>query len=375
MHYGLGHTERFRRGMVSRRRIVFVLPLHARIPCGGVKVVFEYANRFVDNGWRVTIVMAAAVGWRKMGLVAKLRAIPYYFYCWLVRSNRYPKWFALDSRVICKTVPLPHYSFLPKSDSYVLCGPDSAQYFYSFPVGACVCYFIQHHDNWNMDDDSIFETYRLPMVKFVIAGWLKRLVASHGGDNIVDIPNGFDFSVFKVLTPIRERHEPVVSLMYHPLPLKGYEDAIKAVYEARNQIPNIKVLVFGAYEPPRNFPKWATYYKSPSGLPLAEIYNQSSVFISASHSEGWGLTVGEAMACGAAICCTSCEGHLEMVEPDVSGLTTEVGDINGLSANLIKLLSDDSLRIKIAESGVKRISHFTWEESFDQMRRALLKSL
>lgn len=354
--------------MVACRHIEFVLPLHARIPCGGVKVVFEYANRFAADGWKVTVAMSAAVGWKRMSLTAKLRALPYYIYCLLIRSNRYPKWFSLDSRVKCVTVFLPHYKLLPKADVYIVCSPGCAQYLSSYPSDNVKAYFIQHHDNWTMPDQEIYDTYRLNCKKLVIASWLEDLVRRNGGNDIHRIPNGFDFSVFRVKRTIQERTLPVVAVMYHTAAFKGYADAMAVLKIAKREIPEMKVVMFGAYDQPASLPDWVEYHHSPSGEQLADIYNHASVYLSASHSEGWGLTIGEAMACGAAVCCTACNGHLEMIAPGVSAITAAVGDIEGLAEGLMRLLRDNELRISVAEAGVRGIAKFTWQSSYEKLK-------
>lgn len=46
------------------RHICFLMPSVGFAPSGGFKVVFEYANRFYDDGYKVSIAFAASNLWR-----------------------------------------------------------------------------------------------------------------------------------------------------------------------------------------------------------------------------------------------------------------------------------------------------------------------
>ena len=102
-----------------------------------------------------------------------------------------------------------------------------------------------------------------------------------------------------------------------------------------------------------------------------KLYNQSAIFIGTSYSEGWGLTLGEGMLCGCAIACTNNPGYTILAENNVTALLSEVGDAEGLANNIIKLVEDDLLRLKIAEAGWNRARSYTWERSFEKFVAAI----
>lgn len=55
----------------------------------------------------------------------------------------------------------------------------------------------------------------------------------------------------------------------------------------------------------------------------------------------------------------------------MTALLSEVGDAEGLANNIIKLVEDDLLRLKIAEAGWNRARSYTWERSFEKFVAAI----
>lgn len=347
----------------ASKTITFILPLHAKRACGGVKVVFEYANMLVADGWKVVVAMSAAVLWRRMSFIGKIRALPYYLYCILEKSNRYPTWFKLDKRIKCISIPLPLQFFIPKSNVYIACGAEIAEYAKTYTGTAKKYYLIQGLD-LDKADPWEFSTYQYPLQKLVVSRWLANVVKKHSANDPITIRNGFDTKLFRIKIPIEARSPKSLSVMYHPSPDKGFDTAMKAIAIARQTIPDLKVKVFGAYSPPANLPLWVEYFKSPHGEALVDIYNSSAIYVAASRSEGWGLTVGEAMLCGCAVCCTDCLGFLEMAENGHNALISPIDNTNHLAQNIIQAITNTTLREQLSQQAIVDMSNFTWEDSY-----------
>lgn len=76
-------------------RITLVLPGYSKAPIGGFKMVFEYANRFVTRGHKVSIVFDCSGGAKHhQEIPVFFRRLCYKFLVWY-----YPKWFALNPKV------------------------------------------------------------------------------------------------------------------------------------------------------------------------------------------------------------------------------------------------------------------------------------
>jgi glycosyltransferase involved in cell wall biosynthesis len=89
---------------------------------------------------------------------------------------------------------------------------------------------------------------------------------------------------------------------------------------------------------------------------LAELYCALDVFVSASHTESFGLALAEAMASGTAVVATETEGAREIIKPGASGLLVSIGDVDKLAEVISRLLKDRDERTCLATAGQQAAS-------------------
>ncbi|HSD83900.1 MAG TPA: glycosyltransferase family 1 protein [Anaerolineae bacterium] len=98
---------------------------------------------------------------------------------------------------------------------------------------------------------------------------------------------------------------------------------------------------------------------SPVDADLAALYNAASVFVLPSHYEGFGLTVLEAMTCGAP-CIISDRGSL----PEIAGgaaVEIDPDDVGELAEAMQGVLQDVQLQQQLQRKGLARAAEFSWE--------------
>jgi len=81
---------------------------------------------------------------------------------------------------------------------------------------------------------------------------------------------------------------------------------------------------------------------------LAELYCALDVFVSASHTESFGLAIAEAMASGTAVVATETEGASELIRTGETGLLVPIGNVDALAESILQLLADKAQRVRLA---------------------------
>lgn len=94
---------------------------------------------------------------------------------------------------------------------------------------------------------------------------------------------------------------------------------------------------------------------------LRALYRIASIVVSASDYEGFGLTLGEGMASGAAVVAVAATSIPEVVGD--AGLLVARADPALLAEALGRLVDDAGLRAELGRRGAARAARFTWEAS------------
>jgi glycosyltransferase involved in cell wall biosynthesis len=99
------------------------------------------------------------------------------------------------------------------------------------------------------------------------------------------------------------------------------------------------------------------------------------VFVSASETESFGLSIAEAMAAGTPVVATRTEGAQEVVEDEVTGLLVPIGDVEKMAESIVRLLKDQEQRkamgVRAAASARER---FSLSRMVDEIERIYLEA-
>lgn len=353
------------------KRITFVLPGASPMPAGGPRIVYEYANRLAERGHRISVVHAPVIrvdpDWRMWA-----KALIRYPQRLLDKSYRPDAWMAVHPSIRLSWVPTLHARYIPDGDVVIATAWNTAEWVARYGERKGTKYYlIQAYEDWDAPGSRVEATWRLPLKKIVIAKWLVA-IAQDLGESAVLVPNAIDPSHFFCEVPPQSRNPRSVAMLYHDRPAKGGEDGLNALYAVMQAVPDLSVDLFGVSPRPAALPKWVTYHRNPPQPALRALYNRAAIYLASSRTEGWGLTGLEAMACGAALALTDINGFREFARHDVNALLSPPKDPAGLARNLIRLMEDDDLRLRLAKAGLHRVREFEWRASVDRFEAAVL---
>lgn len=351
-------------------KINFIVPFTSLT--GGIKIIFEYCNRLSARGHDVLIyVPMKAYKFNNKGLVGKLVTLKSSVGNTLKRGTKVD-WFDLDAKV--KLVPIIKNAFIRDADICVATAWPTAYDVYNLDdsKGKKV-YLIQHYEIWSGEKDLVDGSYKLPMNQIVIAKWLQETMKDKFNQNSTLIYNGINFDEFKYKDEFKDNKDIIISMLYHSLEWKGFKDGLSAFEIVKKKYPGIKLKLFGT-ESGEDIPEYAEFYEMPTKSELNNIYNESDIFIFPSKSEGWGLTVVEAMACKCAVVGTNTGALSEIGIHEKNAMISNPNDVNALAENIIKLIDNEEIRKNISEEGYITALNLDWSISVDKIEN-LFKEL
>ncbi|MEA1968488.1 MAG: glycosyltransferase family 4 protein [Thermodesulfobacteriota bacterium] len=188
--------------------------------------------------------------------------------------------------------------------------------------------------------------------------------------NFTTIPNGIDTDLFHPLDNIKREKNRLIVTNSADTPLKGLYyllHAVKKISEKRS----IKLIVIGAPKKNGDIEKLikslyldniVQFTGRIDHLRFIKEYARASLAVIPSVYEGFGLPVGEAMACRIPVICTT-GGALPEVAGDAAKMVPPA-DSNALEKAIKELLDDPDECERLADAGYKRVlKHFTWERT------------
>jgi len=184
------------------------------------------------------------------------------------------------------------------------------------------------------------------------------------------IPIGIDTDNFYPLDTIKKQPGRIIVTNSADTPLKGLYHLLFAIKAILNIRP-VKLIVIGS---PKKGGGIETLIKKLkigqhiqftgriSHEQFVNEYAKASIAVVPSLYEGFGLPVGEAMACRIPVICTT-GGALPEVAGDAAKLVPP-GDAKALENSILELLDDAPQREALAEKGYERVlKEFTWEKT------------
>lgn len=199
----------------------------------------------------------------------------------------------------------------------------------------------------------------------------RHLIDNFGfrADRVRVIPPGVD-ERFRPGGPRSE--QPVLVAVARLMPPKGLDRVIRiaARLRERRDLKALKLVIAGeGYQRGEleglvdslDAGEWCDLAGRVDDDALVGLYRRAWALVSCSVSEGWGLTVTEAAACGTPAVASRIQGHLDAVADGVTGHLAESDD--EFLAALARVLTDHEHRRRLSEAALERSAGYTWERT------------
>lgn len=160
-----------------------------------------------------------------------------------------------------------------------------------------------------------------------------------------------------------EDHEYILTHVSNFRKVKRIDDVVKVFYEVQKVIP-AKLIMVGEGPEKESAEELCQKLNIEDKViflgnsdEVIEILCFTDVFLLPSEKESFGLAALEAMACGVPVISTNTGGLPEVNEQGISGFLSDVGDVNDMTANTLKILKDkatlNSFKIQAKKTAAK----------------------
>jgi glycosyltransferase involved in cell wall biosynthesis len=349
------------------KSVTFILPGQGTKPSGGFKVVYEYANYLVKHGWYVEVIHIAWLN----NIASLCKGIAKYFvYFFNYKPSR---WFNLHNKVKTRwvlklkkinTKKVVATAWLTAELLYRL---KKADFFDK--------YYLIQGDESKFDDvvvynwqERVYVTWKYNWKIIVINNFLFEMIAKYN-QNIIKITNGIDCEKYKIMEQIDYRKRFSICMLGHIFECKGTKVGVEAFNLLKIKYPNMQVTIFGVYPKMAYISDWINYEYMASQERIVGIYNQSALFVSCSYTEGFGLPLVEAMACGCAAVVSDIPAYRDIAN-ETMALYFEAGNIKDIVNKIEYFFDNDIKRQEYAYRSSQYIkSSFSFEKSAEALEK------
>jgi glycosyltransferase involved in cell wall biosynthesis len=213
-----------------------------------------------------------------------------------------------------------------------------------------------------------------------VSSWIGRQTASvfDMARRIVVIPNGVDTAEFRPWPIVRSDEE--LLFVGTIKPEKGVFELFRALPLIFSRRPQLIVRMVG---PETNGVKERLLASIPASLRnrirfegsverdrLPEIYSATTLCAVPSLAEAFGLTMAEAMSCGAPVVGSSLAAGPDLAESERDALLVDPRDAEALSSAVLKCLEDKALRERLSSAARQQaLRRFSWDVVAEQNKR------
>ena len=192
-------------------------------------------------------------------------------------------------------------------------------------------------------------------------------------EKCVVIPNGLDLALYQKLA----QNENEIRIITHGrlIPLKHIDMVIRAVFELKDEFPNLKVDIAGEGEEREKLLRLTSelglnaqveFYGLLSSKEIQELLSKADIYINSSSTENMSTALMQAMASSLTCLVSDIEANRNLIRNDVNGLHFKEGDESDLKEKLRTALLDKDKRLAL---GIEARKYADQNFGIDKLQR------
>lgn len=346
---------------------------------GGNRVVAIYAQQLVALGHEVLVVSCAR---DRLGLRETVRTVMKRDWPRLHQhTTPQPGHIALSS-VPHKVLERPRAitaADVPEADFIIATWWETAVWMHDMPASkGRKVHLIQGYEVWFGAPviAQVHAALQLPNLKIAISSDLKLTIEDKLGPlGINVVPNAVDLTQFTA--PARTRQStPTVGFVYAVAAIKGADICAQACDLARRELPDLKVVAFGADQPTPQVPLPAgtDYFYRPAQTALKDIYARCDVWLFGSRLDSFGLPILEAMACRTPVIAVPIGAAPDLLG-DGTGVLVAKESPEAMAQAIVALLRQPAPDwLKRSDRAYQKAHSYSWDDATTRLLTALQAS-
>ena len=187
-------------------------------------------------------------------------------------------------------------------------------------------------------------------------------------DRISVVGGGLNFAELPQVSEKRAARDPALLFVGKEFHRKGGDFLLEAFQKVQQKIPNLQLTIVSKEAPIGiAVPNVTRIAKQCSREEMAELYDNSDLFLLPSRLETWGDVLLEAMAHG--LPCIGVQGQAmeEIIDEGRNGFLVEFGNVQQFADRILQLMGSNDLRETFGRSARKKVeSQFLWDHIVDR---------
>ncbi|RXZ02212.1 glycosyltransferase family 4 protein [Fictibacillus sp. S7] len=327
------------KGTPSEKIHVVYVMTHVGI-CGGVKVIFEHANRLQKLGAKVTIVSHYPM----------------------------PTWFPIEVPYNQVPFDLELAKGIPVCDVIVATYWDHIQS--CIDTGIAPVVYFEQGDFHLFDYSSMNQTLKkfihqqldIPQYIYTVSKPASLLINEIYGREATVYPNAVDEKVFSIDGEKETGNHPYILMVGgEAATFKGLNVIIQAYEKVKDEHQIDLYWITPDTPSDEGKAKVTKYFVNPPQKLIGGLYRGATMYVCGSIYESFCLPPLEAMACGCPVVTTGNKGSLEYAVHNENALICNLNDPEDMAKQIREIFSNPSLKEHLIKNGLVTASNYKWE--------------